>query len=80
MNVDLETGDNRAMKQIVAWNGLKRQKPKVFEEIVTIVRLKFSVERDEAIDYLDENWSFQINPDGTVLALEESTGRPIIFN
>jgi hypothetical protein len=67
-------------KQIVCWNGLKQQKPDVFEEMVTIIRLKFNVDRSKAIDYMDENWSFQVNRDGSVLALEESTGKPIVFN
>ena len=67
-------------KQIVAWNTLKRDKPDVFEEMVTILRLKFNIDRSTAIEYMDENWSFQVNCDGSVLALEESTGKPIVFN
>ena len=63
------------MGQFIAWNEFRRSHPSRFEVILNRIMKERHISRQDAIDVMDEEWTFELAPDGTIITNEEGTGR-----
>jgi lipocalin len=67
------------LKMFITWNEFKRRYPTKFESMLTRVTKEYKIERTQAIDILDEEYNFELHPEGFITVTNDRDGKYYLY-